>query len=111
MSKENEELKELPDSIIKAREEFMEGAVFEKKDQELKEILRILVKEGIQNERVRHFPNVMATSIHYIQLERLIAKLNTENSKTQKKFKGLMIIGVVIAFLQLVIAIILLYKT
>ena len=102
----NEEIEEsLPKGLISERQDFIDGKTFSKSDEELKSTLKTLVKEGFPNNRVRHFPSVMASSIHFIQFERLVESLNKENRKVQNKMILLMIIGIVIAAIQAFIAI------
>ena len=59
---ENEEIeKSLPPDLLSARQDFIDGKTFNKSDEDLKKILRALVKEGFPNDQVRHFPGVMAS--------------------------------------------------
>ena len=94
----------LPPDITKAREAFIKGEYFDADDVELQKVLQSLVKGGFPNERVRHFPMVMASAIHFIQIRNLITALNKENAKTQVMLLWLQVTAIVIAILQGVIA-------
>lgn len=65
----------------------------------------MLVDTFIDNERVRHQALVMADAINSILLRRLLQAQAAENEKSQVWFKRLTGLAVLVAFLQLVVAI------
>jgi hypothetical protein len=75
---------------------FDQGTVFEAEEKTLRLYLEFLCSEDVPNEAVRHRELLRGITIHYIQLTRLIALLESRNKNTQFWFMLLAIGSIVI---------------
>lgn len=85
--------------------EFASGAIYLLTRAQLRKRVAMLVNLPIDNERLRHQALIMADAIHSTLLDKLIQDQDVQNDKSQKAIERLTVLAIVVAVLQLVVAI------
>jgi hypothetical protein len=74
---------------------FESGDIWDSPEDDMREFLSILNKQGIPNERVQHRAIIRALTINHIQMQRILAAQDKSNRITQFWFMVLAVGGLI----------------